>query len=120
MELVKAYIANEKLEEAKKAADETVTRLGDAHELANLSMARVHLANKAKDEAKAALVEAHTNKGKPWAELTVELARFGLLDGDKMGSANTMVEAIKLYEKENATVETMYQAYKQAAEAMKK
>ena len=120
VELVKAYIANEKLEEAKKAADETVTRLGDAHELANLSMARVHLANKAKDEAKAALVEAHTNKGKPWAELTVELARFGLLDGDKMGSANTMVEAIKLYEKENATVETMYQAYKQAAEAMKK
>ena len=107
------------MEEAKSAADETVTRLGDAHELANLSMARVHLAKKEKDEAKAALVEAHTNKGKPWAELTVELARFGLLDGDKMGSANTMVEAIKLYEKENATVETMYQAYSQAAAAMK-
>ena len=119
VELVKAYIANEKLDEAKAAADETIARLGDAHELANLSMARVHLAKKEKEEAKAALVEAHTNKGKPWAELTVELAKFGLLDGDKMGAANTMVEAIKLYEKENATVEIMYQAYTQAAAAMK-
>ena len=65
-------------------------------------------------------MEAHTNKGKAWADLTVELAKFGLLDGDKLGSANTMVEAIKQYEKENATVETMYEAYTRAAAAMKK
>ncbi|MBL93262.1 MAG: hypothetical protein CMH56_15795 [Myxococcales bacterium] len=118
-ELVKAYIALEKVDEAKAAAEETIKRLGDAHELGNLSMARVHIAKKEADEAKAQLVEAHTNKGKPWAELTVELARFGALGGDKLGAANTFVEVIKLYEKENAPVEQMYEAYTRAATAMK-
>ena len=119
VELVKAYIANEKIEEAVAAADETVKRLGDAHELGNLSKARVHLAKKEADEAKAQLVEAHTNKGKAWPELTVELARFGALGGDKLGAANTLVEVIKLYEKEGAPVEKMYEAYTNAANAMK-
>lgn len=119
VELVKAYIANEKIEEATAAAEETIKRLGDAHELGNLSMARVHIAKKEIEEAKAALVEAHTNRGKPWADLTVELAKFGALGGDKLGAANTYVEVIKLYEKESAPIEQMYQAYTQAAEAMK-
>ena len=49
----------------------------------------------------------------------MELARFGALGGDKLGAANTFVEVIKLYEKENAPVEQMYEAYTRAATAMK-
>jgi hypothetical protein len=41
------------------------------------------------------------------------------LGGDKLGAANTYVEVIKLYEKENAPVEQMYEAYTRAANAMK-